>query len=133
MVGGREMSASEIIEAALARLEPADAAVCAFTRYWPRRARQAAAAVDRAVARGEKLPLAGVPLAVKASQDPGSPLVRRLVASGAIPLAATAVPGPGTDWQTWGQTSRGPTVNPWRSARTTTPRWLRHSAPRTCS
>ncbi|MGC4937224.1 amidase family protein [Kribbella sp. DT2] len=39
--------------------------------------------------------------------------VERLVSAGAVPIGMTAVPGPGTGWQTWGSTERGPTVNPW--------------------
>jgi Asp-tRNA(Asn)/Glu-tRNA(Gln) amidotransferase A subunit family amidase len=36
----------------------------------------------------------------------------RLVAAGCVPVGATAVPGRGTSWQTWGHTDRGPTLNP---------------------
>ncbi|MEU2081893.1 amidase [Streptomyces albus] len=111
VTGGR-VSAREVAEAALARIAGCDGAVRAFTETWPERALAYAAAVDRAVREGTPLPLAGVPLGVKATQRIASPLVARLLAAGCVPVGATAVPGPGTPWQTWGTTDRGPTLNP---------------------
>ncbi|MEU2605846.1 amidase [Streptomyces albus] len=111
VTGGR-VSAREIAEAALTRIAGRDGAVRAFTETWPERALAYAAAVDRAVREGTPLPLAGVPLGVKATQRIASPLVARLLAAGCVPVGATAVPGPGTPWQTWGTTGRGPTLNP---------------------
>ena len=60
------VSASEAVEATLARIEATDGAVNAFTAKSYARARAEAAAVDARRARGEALPpLAGVPYAVK--------------------------------------------------------------------
>jgi Asp-tRNA(Asn)/Glu-tRNA(Gln) amidotransferase A subunit family amidase len=41
-----------------------------------------------------------------------------LVDAGCVPVGATAVPGAGTPWQTWGLGAQGRTVNPWRADRT---------------
>ncbi|MGH7729520.1 MAG: amidase family protein, partial [Vulcanimicrobiaceae bacterium] len=64
-VAEREISAREIAEAALARIAQRDGAVGAFLSRTETLARQAAAEVDRRIAGGERLPLAGVPLALK--------------------------------------------------------------------
>ncbi|MFE9244885.1 amidase [Nocardiopsis sp. NPDC006938] len=85
----------------------------AFVEVWGQAALERAAEVDGAVADGARLPLAGVPLAVKASEGTGSHQARRLVAAGAVPVGSTSVPGPGTPWKTWGETAEGPTLNPW--------------------
>ena len=110
-VGEREVSATEVVEAALTRIRKVDDGVRAFTELWVDRAREHAAAIDRDTAEKSiaALPLLGVPIAVKGGRRAS---VDRLVAAGAIPIGATATPGPGTAWQTWGQTERGPTVNP---------------------
>lgn len=61
-----DISAVEVTEAAIARVEHTDGVVNAFTGKSYNRARQEAAAVDAQRARGEALPpLAGVPYAVK--------------------------------------------------------------------
>lgn len=67
------------------------------------------------MARGAVLPLAGVPIAVKASEGVRSPQNQRLVAAGCVPIGATSVPWAGTGWQTYGSTDRGPTLNPLNS------------------
>ncbi|WP_229698634.1 amidase family protein [Wenjunlia tyrosinilytica] len=95
-------------------MDDLDPWLCAFTEVWPARARTVALEVDRAVRRGEALPLAGVPLGLKASEGAGSLQAQRLIAAGCVPVGTTSVAGKGTDWQTWGWTDRGPTVNPWR-------------------
>ena len=60
------LSAREVVEASIARIEATDARVNAFTGKGYQRARQEADAVDASRARGETLPpLAGVPYAVK--------------------------------------------------------------------
>jgi Asp-tRNA(Asn)/Glu-tRNA(Gln) amidotransferase A subunit family amidase len=118
LVSGRQVSAREVATAALRRLDTVDGGLCAFRSRWPDRARRAADAVDRAVAAGRRLPLAGVPIAVKAWDGTGSWQARRLRAAGCVPVGETAVPLPTTPWQTWGHTDRGPTVNPWRPDRT---------------
>ena len=61
-----DISAAEVTEAAIARIEHTDGVVNAFTGKSYTRARQEAASVDAQRARGETLPpLAGVPYAVK--------------------------------------------------------------------
>jgi 1-carboxybiuret hydrolase len=61
----RAVSAREVAEAAIARIEAEDGRLNAFTDPTFERAREEAAAVDAAVATGEAPPLAGVPYAVK--------------------------------------------------------------------
>jgi amidase len=114
LVRRRAISAREAVDAALRRLEDLDPTLRAFREVWPADARRAADAVDRAVAKGEKPALAGVPIAVKAWDGLGSPQARALVAAGCVPIGSTAVPSRAHDWQTWGHTDRGPTANPWR-------------------
>ncbi|KIH99491.1 hypothetical protein LP52_07445 [Streptomonospora alba] len=109
-----QTSASEMVEEALVGIRRRDGAVNAFCAVWEEWARDRAAEVDAAVARGAELPLAGVPIGVKRSEGTASFQARRLVAAGAVPVGATAVPGPGTEWKTWGSTDCGPTVNPRR-------------------
>lgn len=103
-----------MVEEALVGIRRRDGAVNAFCAVWEEWARDRAAEVDAAVARGAELWLAGVPIGVKRSEGVASFQARRLVAAGAVPVGATAVPGPGTEWKTWGATDRGFTVNPRR-------------------
>ena len=66
LVAGGDVSAVEVTDAHLARIEALDVEVRSFLCVRPEAARSAAAAVDAARARGEALgPLAGVPVAVK--------------------------------------------------------------------
>jgi amidase len=115
-VWDERVRASDVIDAALERVEEVDARLHAFTEVWTDRARHAAATVDARIAAGERPPLAGVPVAVKAWQQHGDRYVSRLVRAGAVPVGATSVPS-GTTWQTWGLGRRGPTRNPWRADR----------------
>ena len=85
----------------------------AFTEVWPEEALERARSIDDALARGADLPLAGVPLAVKASEGTGSHQADALIGAGAVPVGSTSVPGPGTAWKTWGHTDAGRTLNPW--------------------
>lgn len=65
-IAAGELSAAEVLEACIARIEATDGRVNAFTGKSYARARAEAAAVDARRARGETLPpLAGVPYAVK--------------------------------------------------------------------
>lgn len=98
LVASREASALDVVDAALARLDALDPHLRAFCDVWPARAREYARVVDRAVAAGRRLPLAGVPLAVKASEGTGSLQARRLLEAGCVPIGTTSVPGPGTPW-----------------------------------
>ncbi|MGW3266140.1 amidase [Streptomyces sp. NPDC001056] len=110
------LTAVAAVTAALERIERVDPVLCAFTEVWEEDALRAARAVDRRIARGERPPLAGVPIGVKGRHGPRA--AGPLVAAGCVPVGATAVPGPGTPWQTWGLGRHGRTVNPWRYDRT---------------
>ncbi|MEV7723543.1 amidase [Streptomyces sp. NPDC087917] len=116
-VNAGRSSARALAAAALERIARLDPGVRAFTEVWPREAAERAADVDRRIRAGERLPLAGVPLGVKATEGLTSVQSVRLLAAGCVPVGATSTPGPGTQWQTWGATGRGPTLNPYD------PRW----------
>lgn len=60
-----EISALELIEAHLARIEALDGTIGAYLHVTADRAREQAAAADRARANGADLPLLGVPIALK--------------------------------------------------------------------
>ncbi|WP_110944346.1 amidase family protein [Streptomyces niger] len=114
----RELSAVEVVSAALARTAEIEPELHAFREVWGEAALERAAEVDRLVAAGTEPPLAGVPIGVKGARGARSAAARALVAAGCVPLGATSVPGPGTPWQTWGLGRGGRTVNPWRADRT---------------
>ena len=115
LVLGGEVSALEAARAALGAVERLDPGVNAFTGVWAARAVRRARAVDRLVAVGGRPPLAGVPVAFKHSEGSGSVQAGRLLRAGCVPVGTTSVPGPGTEWKTWGATARGRTANPWRT------------------
>ncbi|MGW3512854.1 amidase [Streptomyces sp. NPDC000994] len=107
-----DVTAVDVVEAALARIAEVDDGVRAFTEVWAEQALAHAADVDARIARGAVLPLAGVPIGVKASEGPGSYQNTRLNAAGCVPVGATSVPRTSRGWQTYGHTDRGPTLNP---------------------
>ncbi|MFE9920096.1 amidase family protein [Streptomyces sp. NPDC005774] len=131
-VRARRVRAVDVVAEALERIERADPALCAFTEVWAEEALRRAGEVDTLIEAGPPrpsgpnggegpgthawLPLAGVPVAVKGRH--GLRAAVPLLAAGCVVLGATAVPGPGTAWQTWGLGARGRTVNPWRADRT---------------
>jgi Asp-tRNA(Asn)/Glu-tRNA(Gln) amidotransferase A subunit family amidase len=118
-VRARELRATDVVAAALARIGLLDPRLCAFVEVWGEEALRRAGEVDaRLDGRGADvpLPLAGVPVAVKGRH--GLRGAGPLLAAGCVAVGATAVPGPGTPWQTWGLGARGRTVNPWRPDRT---------------
>ncbi|WP_327180163.1 amidase family protein [Streptomyces sp. NBC_01335] len=96
---------------ALERIDALDPSLGAFIEVWRREAlaREPGAAL---------LPLGGMPFAVKGPAGLRSYAARRLIGAGGVPVGSTAVPGPGTYWQTWGQGAYGRTRNPWRADRT---------------
>jgi Asp-tRNA(Asn)/Glu-tRNA(Gln) amidotransferase A subunit family amidase len=112
LVRGGELRAGEVVDAAFARIEREEPRTRAFRELWPRHAAEAAAEVERRLRAGETLPLAGVPIGVKATEGLAAFQTVRLVAAGCLPVGATSTPGPGTAWKTWGSTPHGPTLNP---------------------
>ncbi|MCF1648870.1 amidase [Streptomyces indiaensis] len=115
----RELRATDVVAAALARIERADPHLCAFVEVWGEEALRRAGELDRRLDRRSadpSLPLAGVPIAVKGRH--GLRAAEPLLTAGGVAVGATSVPGPGTPWQTWGLGARGRTVNPWRADRT---------------
>ncbi|WP_329275963.1 amidase [Streptomyces sp. NBC_01451] len=118
-VRAREVTAVDVVTAALARIAAVEPELCAFAEVWGEAAVRRAREVDVRVTAGEWLPLAGVPVAVKGRYGERAADVVRLTGAGCVPLGATSVPAPGagTPWQTWGLGAGGRTVNPWRADR----------------
>jgi aspartyl-tRNA(Asn)/glutamyl-tRNA(Gln) amidotransferase subunit A len=93
-VNAGRLSAREITEATLARVDAVDAGVGSYLTVLHELARELAARIDRRVRNGESLPLAGVPIAIKDNMcltgtrtTCGSKILERWVA----PYTATAV------------------------------------------
>ncbi|MCC6846979.1 MAG: hypothetical protein IT294_00660 [Deltaproteobacteria bacterium] len=137
LIRSRAASSREVVEAHLARVAAVNPVVNAITEVREDEALAAADAADASVARGAALgPLHGVPVTVKVNVDVAgsattagmpvfaeerpatdAPLVARLRAAGAIPLARTNMPDLGLRWHT-ASSLHGTTRNPW-SARYT--------------
>ena len=137
MIAKREVSSAEVVDAHLERIEAVNPAVNAVTRVLTDEARAEAAAADRAIAAGEVPgPLHGVPFTVKQNIDLAgcstnwglpaladaiapldSPVVERMRAAGAVPIARTNCPDMAlrvhTDSGLFGLTR-----NPWNLDRT---------------
>jgi amidase len=132
----RKVSASELTEHTIARIETLDQRLNAVVVRDFDRAREAAKAADAALARGERRPLLGVPITVKESFNiAGLPttfgiprfkefipkedalLVARVKGAGAIILGKTNVPSRLLDWQSFNDIY-GTTNNPWDLGRT---------------
>lgn len=126
-----EVSAVELVDEAIARIEQFDGAINAVIVRDFDRARDAAMDADRRRARGEKLPLLGVPMTVKESYDVAglattwgftefrnniatndAVAVARLKRAGAIIVGKTNVPVALADWQSFNEIY-GLTRNPW--------------------
>jgi amidase len=134
-VGRGEVSARELVQRALRRIEQIDRELNAFGVVFAERALADADRVDERRARGERGPLLGVPVAVKdeidiagevtsrgtaaitAKATADAEVVRRLRNAGAIVVGKTTMPElglwPFTESITWGVTR-----NPWDLERT---------------
>ena len=132
----KEVSALELTDQFIARIETLDRDINAVPVRDFARAREAAKAADAALARGERLPLLGVPVTVKESYKiAGLPTtwgipafkdfvaeedalaVTRLKGAGAVILGTTNVPLGLGDWQSYNHIY-GTTNNPWDKTRT---------------
>ena len=133
---GRKISAIELAEHVIARIDALDPRLNAVVVRDLDRARDAAKAADVAIARGERQPLLGIPMLVKESFNvTGLPTtwgiptakdwiakddavaVARLKAAGAVILGKTNVPFVLADWQSYNEIY-GTTNNPWDPGRT---------------
>jgi amidase len=132
----RSVSARELADAAIARIEALDPKINAVVVRDFDRAREAAEAADAALAKGERRPLLGLPMTVKeqfniarlpttwghakfAGWKPAvdALAVQRLKAAGAIILGKTNIPVDLSDWQSYNEVYRT-TNNPWDLSRT---------------
>ena len=130
-----EVSASEVLESCLSRIDAVNPALNAIVTLDADTARATAAALDRRD-RADRGPLHGLPIAIKDLQDTagmrttyGSPLfadhvpaadtlmVSRVRGAGAVIVGKTNTPEFGTGSQTFNPVF-GPTRNPWDPART---------------
>lgn len=135
-LAARQISARELLDAAIARIEALDRSFNAVVVRDFERARSSAADADAALARGERRPLLGVPMTVKEQfnvaglpttwgyerfrdwrPDADALAVQRLKAAGAIILGKTNVPVGLADWQSYNPVY-GTTNNPWDLGRT---------------
>ena len=130
-LAARKISALELTDHVVARIEAFDPKLNAVVVHDFDRARDAAKNADAALARGERRPLLGIPMAVKESFDvAGLPTtwglpafkdwkpaedalaVARVKAAGAVILGKTNVPLLLGDWQSYNDIY-GTTNNPW--------------------
>lgn len=136
LLAAREVSAVELCDAQIARIQRYDSEINALVLPDFERARQAAKAADAALRRDEHRPLLGVPITVKESFNVNglktswgvpafrgwtpsceSQAIRRLRAAGAIILGKSNVSEALTDWQCFNRVF-GRTNNPWDLTRT---------------
>ena len=134
MIAAKEVTAVEVVEAHLARIEAVNPATGALTAVLADEARAAAAAADAAPA-ATRGPLHGVPFTVKDQFDVAgsattlgvsafadavapvdAPIVAALRRAGAIPIARANMPDFATRWHTDNDLF-GPTRNPWDPTR----------------
>lgn len=133
---GRKISAVELTDHVIARIQVVDQRINAVVVPDFERARAAAKAADAALARGERRPLLGIPMTIKESFNvAGLPttwgittfknwtpqqdavVVARAKAAGAVVLGKTNVPIVLSDWQSYNDIY-GTTNNPWDLQRT---------------
>jgi amidase len=135
LIRSRAVSARELVETCLSRIERIDPELNSFAAVYGERALQEADQADARMAKGDVPPLIGVPIAVKDEIDiagevtsrgtdayttparADAEVVRRLRAAGAIVVGKTKMPEVGlwpfTESITWGVTR-----NPWNLERT---------------
>ena len=136
-IRSKDVSAREVIDAHLDRIDAVNGALNAVTVVLADEAREAADTADAALAAGDEVgPLHGVPMTIKENVDlAGSPTTNGIAAfadavplkdapsiahlknAGAIPIGRTNLPDFGMRWHT-DNDLRGPTLNPWDSTRT---------------
>ncbi|KDN88148.1 amidase [Kitasatospora cheerisanensis] len=137
-VRGGEVSALDVVDAHLARIDAVNPRVNAVTQLFAERAREDARRLDRRRAAGERLgPLAGVPFSVKecirvegfaatfglrrfAGMTAGADAipVARLRAAGAVPIGHSNMPSLILSGMHTRSELYGDTLNPWDAART---------------
>ena len=134
-VQAQQLSAQELVRAALDNVQKLDGSVNSFCAIDPERALLDAKAVDAAVMRGDVLPLAGIPIGVKDLEDAegfvttygsalhvndpvaetDSVLVKRLKAAGCVVIGKTNTPEYGHKGKT-DNFPFGTTRNPYNTA-----------------
>jgi amidase len=137
LIKGKEASSAEVVDAHLARIEAVNPKLNAITRVLAKEARAAALEADRKVSSGAPLGrLHGVPFTVKENIDMAglpttwgvhglaqavvpldAPVVERMKAAGAIPIARTNLPDMALRVHT-DSSLHGLTRNPWHFKRT---------------
>lgn len=136
LLNARTISASELLEHVVGRIEALDSRINAVVIRDFERARAAAREADAALARGERRPLLGIPMTVKESFNIGglpttwglptgrdwraaedAVAVARLKAAGAVVLGKTNLATAIADWQSFNPVY-GTTNNPWDVKRT---------------
>lgn len=137
LIASRQVTASEVIEAHLARIDEVNPRLNAVVKVLADEARAAASVADEQVASGVRLgPLHGVPFTIKDNIDVAglpttwgvpalsravvpqdAPVVERLRAAGGIPIGRTNLPDMGLRMHT-ASTLYGATSNPWNASRT---------------
>ncbi|WP_375161768.1 amidase [Bradyrhizobium sp. RDT46] len=136
LLDARKVSATELVEQAVGRIEALDSRINAVVVRDFERARAAAREADAALMRGERRPLLGIPMTVKESFNVGglpttwglptgrdwraaedAVAVARLKAAGAVILGKTNLATAIADWQCFNPIY-GKTNNPWDLERT---------------
>lgn len=137
LVRSREVSATEVAQSALARLDAVNPMLNAVVEHRPDEVLARAREVDQAIARGDDVgPLAGVPVAIKVNIDQAgfattnglrgqkdliarsnSPVVDSLLHAGAVPIGRTNTPAFSYRWFT-SNLLHGVTRNPHDAALT---------------
>jgi len=136
-IARRQLSSAEVVDAHLARIDAVNPALNAVVRVLADEARAAAVRADQRLASGETVgPLHGVPFTVKENIDMAglpttwgvpalanavapvdAPVVERMRAAGAIPIARTNLPDMALRVHT-DSSLHGLTRNPWHPGRT---------------